>query len=437
VVQELSSVLGKVATRPAAKDFRKQISQIRDRLVRLTRYADDLRKAEDTLRQTPDDGPAHLTLGQWFCLLMDDWDQGLPHLEKCSDETLKTIAQAERRAASADQQSMAGKELATIGDRWWDYGQKAAADFRDPAKRRAGFWYQQAVEGMDSGPQRTTVEKRLASIERPAGAARERSLPKTETNSIGMKLILIPSGQFVMGASPDDIERAVKYCRDHYVPGARSRTEEHLRTEGPQRQVTIRDAFYLGSTEVTQEQYQSVMGTNPSNFAKADDAKTLPVENVTWNDATEFCRRLSAMPAERLHGRTYRLPCEAEWEYACRAGTTADISMHAMGRAYSEMAWINLKPGTTRPVGTKKANPWGLYDMLGNVAEWCSNRVTDNRFLQLPPPRPGKSTDEPRSYRGGSWRDSSLSCRPTWLSSAAADTRRSSLGFRVAMTPRP
>ena len=146
--------------------------------------------------------------------------------------------------------------------------------------------------------------------------------------------------------------------------------------EGPQTTVTIRHGFWMGKYEVTQAEYLAVMGKNPSHFTGDE---TRPVDSVTWADATEYCAQLTKR--ERTAGRiaaglAYRLPTEAEWEYACRAGTKTRFS-YGDDPDYSQLtdyAWYRQNAGfTTHPVGQKKPNPWGLYDMLGNAWEWCQD----------------------------------------------------------------
>ncbi|MBM3854062.1 MAG: hypothetical protein FJ399_13065 [Verrucomicrobia bacterium] len=199
--------------------------------------------------------------------------------------------------------------------------------------------------------------------------------------------------------------------------------------EKPVRQVTLTQRFWLGKTEVPQREWAAVMGGNPSNF-KGD---SLPVEQVSWTDAMEFCRKLTERErgAGRLpEGYAYTLPTEAQWEYACRAGTTGDYS----GRL-DEMGWYDKNSGSkTHPVGTKKANAWGLYDMHGNVWEWCADWYGNYAGGSVRDPK-GAASGSLRVFRGGGWCNGSVFCRSAIRRWNAPGIRFDYLGFRLALVP--
>ena len=216
-------------------------------------------------------------------------------------------------------------------------------------------------------------------------------------NSIGMRFVPIPAGTFTMGEG----KTAHK--------------------------VTLTKPFELGQHEVTQEQYEKVMGKNPSHFK----GKQNPVEQVSWDDAVEFCRKLSAMPAEKKAGYVYRLPTEAEWEYACRAGTTTRYSFGDSDSELGDYAWYDKNSGrTTHPVGQKKPNAWGLYDMHGNVWEWCQDWHGDYPSGSVTDPT-GAAVGSLRVYRGGGWVDFARRCRSAVRGRFTPGVRFSDLGFRV------
>ena len=215
-------------------------------------------------------------------------------------------------------------------------------------------------------------------------------LPES-TNSIGMKFRLIPAGTFTMG-------------------------EGHER-----RKVTVTQPFKMGVHEVTQAQYEQLMGVNPSEFKGADN----PVDTVNWSDAVEFCAKLSALPAEKAAGNVYRLPTAAEWEYAARAGRATQYTWGDDGSKIGDYAWYSSNASrTTRPVGGKQPNAWGLYDVTGNVMEWCHDS-------------PGYGGEVLRVLRGGNWSHDADkiigSAKRIWGSRAAYGG--DGTGFRVALSP--
>jgi formylglycine-generating enzyme required for sulfatase activity len=241
--------------------------------------------------------------------------------------------------------------------------------------------------------------------------------PKTITNSIGMKLVLIPKGTFMMG-SPIEEE------------GAENDEEQH--------QVTISKDYYLGVTEVTQGQYEKVMGTNPSYFQKRvirkSDSSMYPVEQVSWEDAVEFCKKLSDLPEEKKGGRVYRLPTEAEWEYACRAGSKAAYSFGENSKTLGDYSWYGDNSGSqTHPVGEKKPNAWGLYDMHGNVWEWCSDWYDEYPKGAVSDPS-GPSEGSIRVIRGGGWDFVAADCRSADRNWFGPSYRFNDFGFRVALS---
>ena len=204
-----------------------------------------------------------------------------------------------------------------------------------------------------------------------------------------------------------------------------SDSDEAKDDEKPVHRVKITKPFYIGVYPVTQDQYKAVMGKNPSVF----EGLSRPVETVSWEGAVEFCRKLSEMA-----GESYRLPTEAEWEYACRAGTTTEYYWgDEIDGAY---CWYYDNSGSkTRPVGKKKPNPWGLFDILGNVWEWCSDRFDIDQFEDYYSRSPsrdpqGPSSGERRVLRGGPWFNYPWFLRVSLRSSYSPGDRFYSNGFR-------
>ena len=181
-------------------------------------------------------------------------------------------------------------------------------------------------------------------------------------------------------------------------------------------------------TEVTQEQYQKVMGTNPSEFKGPQN----PVETVSWADAVEFCRKLSAMPAEKTAGHVYRLPTEAEWEYACRSGTTTAYGFGDDASRLGDYGWFGgNSDSSTHPVGEKKPNAWGLYDMHGNVWEWCQDWYGEYPSGSATDPT-GATSGSIRVSRGGMLGHIARYCRSAYRNWFTPESRdRYVLGFRV------
>ena len=226
-------------------------------------------------------------------------------------------------------------------------------------------------------------------------------------NSIGMELKLLPAGTFMMGSNFG------------------------WETEQPVHKVTLSQNFYIGVHEVTQEQWIKVMGKNPSYFKGPRNA----VEQVSWSDAVEFCLKLSALPEERAAGRFYQLPTEAQWEYACRAGTPTKYSFGDDATKLGDYAWHGGNSGSkTHPVGQKKPNAWGLYDMHGNVNELCSDWHAKYPSGNSADPT-GPISGSGRVRRGGSWASPAADCRSAYRFLDSPSRRYNRIGFRVCLSP--
>lgn len=196
--------------------------------------------------------------------------------------------------------------------------------------------------------------------------------------------------------------------------------------ENKKKQVTLMNDFFLGKYQVTQAQWQAVMGNNPSHFKGA----SLPVEKVSWDDCQRFIQKLNSLSGKQI----YRLPTEAEWEYACRAGSTTAYCYGDDEGRLGEYAWYNGNSGnTTHPVGQKKSNAWGLYDMHGNVGEWCQDWYGDLSAVSATDPK-GASSGQFRVLRGGAWdRFANLTCA-TYRITSSPGIMCNYYGFRLART---
>jgi formylglycine-generating enzyme required for sulfatase activity len=271
---------------------------------------------------------------------------------------------------------------------------------------------QKVKEGSDSA---AMAAANLLKAEASVGALPQKAgdLPKFLRNSIGISFVLIPPGRFEMGAFDDE----------------KGRSDSEL----PRHTVAINRAFYLSTHPVTQWQYEAVIGKNPSTYAKSKGGGEHPVESVTWAEADKFCAKLGKKFEEDQQGRKYRLPFEAEWEYACRAGTETPFSC---GQKLTERdACFNAgMKGKTAPVGQFPANPWGLTDMHGNVAEWCMDWFDEYFYFESPGVDPhGPKAGTLRVTRGGSYACASYECRSAARTPHPPDRVASTIGFRVVL----
>ncbi len=222
------------------------------------------------------------------------------------------------------------------------------------------------------------------------------------------EMVFVQGGSFIMGATSEQKHDAKS-------------------DESPEHLVFVGD-FYIGKYEVTQAQWKAVMGGNPSNF-KGDNR---PVEQVSWDDVQEFIRKLNAQT-----GKTFRLPTEAEWEYAARGGSKSQGYKYAGSNALGNVAWYTDNSGSrTHPVGTKQPNELGLYDMSGNVWEWCSDWYGSSYYGSSPSSNPrGPSLGSGRVLRGGGWFNLSRYCRVSYRGSISPGSRSYNIGFRLVLVP--
>ncbi len=450
------------------RDLTQRVQVARKQFAELVKAAGNVEAARETLKEKPDDPDAHLALGKYLCFVRSEWPEGLKHLAAGSDEPLKILAEQDLKSTTPGPE-----ESAKLGDTWWKLSRAAGGRIKEGMMLRAGTWYQQAEAGLPAGLVRVMVEKRLAEIEKlgpeipelPAGPppavapfdgkkakslqahwAKQLKVPAVTTNSIGMKLVLIPPGEFMMGSPKELIEEELR------VHGDDDWYRDHLPGEGPQHRVRITKPFYLGMYEVTQEEYQRVTGKNPSEFSAAgkgkdkvrgQDTKRFPVENVSWDEAVEFCRKLSEMPEEKPAGRRYQLPTEAQWEYACRAGSTgrfsstsgrSGIQKEYEERDLSDYGWFDKNSGgMTHAVGGKRASAWGLYDIHGNVWEWCQDWYDKDYYAKAPADDPaGPPGGSARVGRGGGCGHPAVICRSANRNHGQPGHRDHALGFRVS-----
>lgn len=220
-------------------------------------------------------------------------------------------------------------------------------------------------------------------------------------NGVSFDMVRVEGGTFRMGATAEQEEEAYS-------------------NEKPVHSVTL-SSYYIGKTEVTQALWQAVMCSNPSRFEGSD----LPVERVSWNDCQEFIQKLN-----RLTGRNFRLPTEAEWEFACRGGNNSRGHKYSGSNDIDNVAWYWDNSGRkTHPVATKAPNELGIYDMSGNVWEWCSDWYTS--YSQTNPTGPQNGSR--RVYRGGCWLYDARGCRSSFRYGNGPTDRNFNLGLRLAL----
>jgi len=243
---------------------------------------------------------------------------------------------------------------------------------------------------------------------------------------VELTMVLIPPGEFLMGSTT---EEQARFLREALEAGNQW-TADRISTERPQHWVQLTEPFYLGKCEVTQSQWEAVMGSNPSRFKITPSH---PVEHVSWNDVQSYVGKLNE--SGKGQGMRFTLPTEAQWEYACRAGTATTWHWGDSDTELVEHAWCGANAGgTTHPVGLLKPNAWRLCDMHGNVWEWCADRWAADYYAKSPLRNPsGPATGSRRVDRGASWDAYVRHCRSTYRDGYPPEQRGPKLGFRIAL----
>lgn len=359
---------------------------------------------ERTSSIAPDSAAGDEPLGQ-NRKACEDWPRALPKTPIAVDDLAAIGRQPEARSGNAPLVNW-GVTLVVV-----------VAILILVAGATLGRWFGRSSPGLPAAP--SVLPDPSSSTPLGRGTPVETSPLGTGTgevieNSIGMRLVRIPAGEFVMGAVKDD--------------------EAQWEAEAGQHRVRITRPFYMGMFEVMQREYETVMGKNPSACRGPGN----PVEQVSWIDADDFCHRLSDRD-----GHAYRLPTEAQWEYACRAGATTPYAFGSVLTGQFANCNGNYPCGTkekgpylarTQKVGSYPANAFGLYDMHGNVSEWCEDWFSVDYYANGPTDDPaGPMTGRSRIIRGGSWMHAARTCRSASRIVGTPDSRNATLGFRVVL----
>ena len=384
-------------------------------------YYDAIRLARQTLAENPVDAVANLTLGRFYGTVRSDWGRAAGYLRHAEDDDLRKAAIAELSVPTvAEGQFAVAQAWGVVAGKASRPGGLAAA-----ASKRSRHWLMQAW-GNAKGKLKEGITSEL-----------KKSKVLVE-NTVGMQFVLVPAGEFVMGSPADEEGRGLqfKYTQTE-IAGAKGKTRE-FRISETQHRVRISQPFYLSIYEVTQEQFELVTKRKPEI-----DGDNLPAMMVDWSETERFCKRL--ILRERQNGAKvhYRLPTEAEWEYACRAGTrTIYFYGDKLTTDHASFNRANEEKGLM-PVGSFSPNAFGLYDMHGNVWEWVSDTFNvDNRFYDMlaassraavDPRVPTPLVRRFKVLRGGGFNSPQTYCRSAARRAFSHGTIRSDLGFRVVM----
>ncbi len=382
--------------------------------------AEDARKAE---RQQLEKKKARQQLGLYYYFVRGRKAQGLAEMAKCDNEALAKVAAMDNAASSASRTS---DEMIELGEAWRAAAGKMRGKtqkYKQALNERGRYWlvraYTDALQGymrMDEELDRSPAQKILADVE--AVLKKEQLLL---VNSIGMRLIYVPPGEFTMGSPESEPHRHGFKIKNEIL-------EKNIPLSEEQHRVRLTKGFFMGIFEVTQEQFEAISTFNPSPSPANPKA---PVSNITQVEAKDFLKALSVKD-----GRAYRLPTEAEWEYACRAGTDSAFNVgHRLEPSHARFGRDNTY---AVPVGSFAPNDFGLFDMHGNVSEWVNDYYMDGYFdrpdSRVDPKGPGVTGS--RLYRGGGFDNAAGFCRSAARAIKSGRRKKESLGFRVVFGAR-
>jgi formylglycine-generating enzyme required for sulfatase activity len=377
-----------------------------------------LPQARTDLASDPLNRDANFVVGKFHCFAKGEWKIGITYLSLSSDEELRKLANEELNSTTTVQQQL------SIADRWWEIAQKQPELLRKNVLAHAKGYYSSATPGL-TGLDATRATKRLETL-KDIQSAPDDGPSNTIINSIGMRLVKIEPGEFLMGSTEQEgqlIGREAKRL------GQIQWTYDRVPFESPRQKVVLTRTYYIGAYEVTRQQYNQIMGKPAPDKADAQ----LPIQSITWTEADRFCKILTAKSEEAKEARIYRLPSEAEWEYACRAGSTERYPFGADVERLGDYAWVNTNSEKKlHAVGGKLPNQFGCYDMLGNVQEWCEDWYKQNTYKSPSRIDPkGPSEGHGRVVRGGAAGHSWLICRSAARNYGNQNGSSHDIGFRV------
>ncbi|MCE9532385.1 MAG: formylglycine-generating enzyme family protein [Planctomycetes bacterium] len=343
---------------------------------------------------------ANLVLGKYLCFIKGDWEVGIGKLMMCSDDGLKDMAWKTSLVEDEPAAQVA------LGDIWWELSTKTGGRSKAEYQAGAAHLYLRALPQLKP-PDSDLIRRRLEESARnsPGGWRWPSVLDVPLADGESLRLRRMPSGKIVVGSPANEVGR---------------QPEEIQKTE------TIEKPFYIGITEVTQRQWSTVLRQgSPGAFVGEEN---LPAHGISWNQAQRFVDGLNSKRIGRQY--RFRLPTPAEWEYACRAGTTTAYYFGNDGVSLADYAWQKSNSGDRpHPVGQLLPNAWGLFDMLGNVEEWTDAAYDLKRF----PSRSGEAifSSDARMTRGGSFAGIPSQCRTAALGFTAASVGNNRQGLRI------